>query len=76
MKVLWEQSTFIYTTAPNPMCFGHNMRVRLGCGVRKCLLRSVVRQRRALRCLLNVVLGLGLGCEAASSLLRSLMANF
>ena len=38
------------------MCFGHNMRVRLGCGVRKCLLRSVVRQRRALRCLHDGVL--------------------
>ena len=33
------------------MCFGHNTRVRLGCGVRKNSLRSVVWQRRALRCL-------------------------
>ena len=35
MKVLWKQSTFIFTTAPNPMYFGHNTRVRLGCGVWK-----------------------------------------
>ena len=62
MKVLWKQSTFIFTTAPNPRCFGHNMRVRLGCGVRKCLLRADVRQRRFAICLWV------LGCEAASSL--------
>ena len=62
MKVLWKQSTFIFTTAPNPMCFGHIIRVRLGCGVRKCLLCSDVRQRRFAVCLC------GLGCEAASSL--------
>ena len=62
MKVLWKQSTFIYTTAPNPRCFGHNMRVRLGCGVRKCLLRADVRQKRFAVCLW------GWCCEAASSL--------
>ena len=44
------------------MCFGHIIRVRLECGVRKCLLCSDVRQRRFTVCLC------GLGCEAASSL--------
>ena len=58
MKVLWKQSTFIYTAAPNPMCFGHIIRGRLGCGVRKCLLRSVVWQMRFAVCLMGCYFGL------------------
>ena len=55
-KIAYEstlvQSTFIFTTTPNPRCFSHKIRVRLGCGVRKCLILAVVWQMRFAVCLM------------------------
>ena len=65
-KIAYEstlvQSTFIYTTAPNPIFFGHNIRVRLGCGLRKSPLGSVVWQMRFAVCMMGVLCGRGALC--------------